>query len=169
MEDLRQLLISRLRNADADVLRRKAGQESAQRNELHFAVVYIDDNTAAEAVIPMHQRVEQCFADGLLGIVLPIRADNALDGGHSPVAQRQIVDRVFKLLEDRAAELLAVPELRAGFIVKHGNFGGMQALVGEQQRQVCENIVFGNTQSSIFSHREFNTVLLESRLCRLKG
>ena len=117
----------------------------------------------------MHQCVEQRLADGFLGIVLLIRADNALDGGHGPVAQRQIVDRVFKLLENRAAELLAVPELRAGFIIEYGDFRGVQALVGEQQCQVCENIVFGNAQSSIFSHREFNAVLPERRLCRLKG
>ena len=84
----------------------------------------------------MHQRIEQRFADGFLGIVLFIRADDALDGRGCPVAQRQIVDRVFKLLEDRAAKLLAVPELCAGFIVEYGNFRRVLALVGQKQRQV---------------------------------
>ena len=117
----------------------------------------------------MHQCVEQCFADGFLRIVLLICADNALDGGHGPVAQRQIVDRIFKLLEDRAAELLAVPELRAGFIIEYGDFRGVQALVGKQKRQICENIAFGNAQSPVLFHGEFNAVLPERRLCHLKG
>lgn len=92
MKDLRQLFIPRLRNAETDILRGKTGQETAQRNKLHFAVVHVDDNTAAEAVVPMHQRIEQRFADGFLGIVLFIRADDTLDGRDCPVAQRQIVD-----------------------------------------------------------------------------
>ena len=104
MKDLRQLLIPRLRNAETDILRGKTGQEAAQKNKLHFAVVYVDDNASAEAVVPMHQRVEQRFADGFLGIVLFIRADDTLDGRDGSVAQRQIIDRLFKLLEDRAAK-----------------------------------------------------------------
>ena len=69
-----------------DILGRKAGQESAQRNKLHFAVIHIDNNAAAEAVIPMHQRIEQCFTNGFCGIVLFIRADNPFDGRNGLVA-----------------------------------------------------------------------------------
>ena len=117
----------------------------------------------------MHQRIEQRFTNCLLGIVLLIRADNALDGGDGSVAQRQIVDRVFKLLENRAAKLLAVPELRAGFIIEYSNFCGVQALIGKKKRKVCENIVFGNAQSPVLFHRKFNAVLLERRLRCLEG
>ena len=121
MKNLCQLFISRLRNAEADILRGKTGQETAQRNKLHFAVVHVDDNAAAEAVVPMHQRIEQRFADGFLGIVLLIRADDTLDGRDGSVAQRQIIDRVFKLLEDRSAKLFVVPELGAGSFSKAAN------------------------------------------------
>ena len=141
VKNLCQLFIPRLRNAEADILRGKTGQEAAQRNKFHFAVVHVDDNAAAEAVVPMHQRIEQRFADGFLGIVLLIRADDTLDGRDCPVAQRQIVDQVFKLLEDRAAKLLAVPELGAGFIVEYGDFRCVLALVGQKQRQIGVLIV----------------------------
>ena len=141
MKNLCQLFIPRLRNAEADILRGKAGQEAAQRNKFHFAVVHVDDNAAAEAVVPMHQRIEQRFADGFLGIVLLIRADDTLDGRDGSVAQRQIIDRIFKLLEDRATKLLAVPELCTGFIVEHRDFRRVLALVGQKQRQIGVLIV----------------------------
>ena len=89
----------------------------------------------------MHQRIEQRFADGFLGIVLLIRADDTLDGRDCPVAQRQIIDRIFKLLEDRATKLLAVPELCTGFIVEYGDFRRVLALVGQKQRQIGVLIV----------------------------
>ena len=171
MKNLCQLFIPRLRNAETDILRGKTGQETAQRNKLHFAVVHVDDNTAAEAVVPMHQRIEQRFADGFLGIVLLIRTDDALDGRDCPVAQRQIVDRVFKLLEDRAAKLLAVPELCAGFIVEYGDFCRVLALIGQKQRQIGVLIVVDvpKPQRNILVLQKIHLVSLERDRSFIKG
>ena len=99
MKNLCQFLIPWLRNTDSNILYRKAGKETAQGNNLHFAVVYIDDAAAAKAIIPMHQCVQQCLADGFFRVVLLICTDNTLDSRDGLITQRQIVDRVFKLLK----------------------------------------------------------------------
>ena len=119
----------------------------------------------------MHQRIEQRFTNCLLGIVLLIRADNALDGGDGSVAQRQIVDRVFKLLENRAAKLLAVPELCAELIIEHRDFRCVLALVGQKQRQIGVLIVVDVPQAErdILFLGEINLIPLEGALCFLKG
>ena len=163
MEYFRQLFVSRLRNANANILSRKAGQESAERNELHFAVVYIDNDTAAETVVPMHEGVEQRFTNGLFGIVLLIRANNALDRGNGFVAQSEVIDRILELLENRTAELLTVPELGAKFVVEYSNLSCVKALVGKKQCEVGVEVILCDAQGPILFGGKLNAVALKCR------
>ena len=169
MEYLCQLFVSRLRNADTNILSRETGQESTERDELHLAVVYIDNNAAAETVITVNKSVQQRFTDGFFGVVTLIRADNAFDRGSSLVAQRKVVYCILKLVEHRSAKLLAVTELRAELILEHGNLRCVMALVGKQQSEVGKNIILRDTQGAVLLDGKLHTVAPECRFGSIKG
>ena len=169
MEYFRQFFIPRLRNSDANILGRKTGKKSAEGDKLHLAVIHIDNDAAAETVIPMHKGIEQCFTNGFFGIVLLIRADNALDRGNSLVAQGEIVDGILKLFENRAAELLAVPELGAELIFENSDLRCVQTLIGKEQGKVGVNIVLRDAEDSIFFLGKLDAVALKCYLCCIKG
>ena len=169
MKYLCQFLVPWLRNADANILSRKAREKSAKRNKLHLSVIHIDDDAAAESVITMHQGVEQSFTNSFFGVILLIRANNSFDRGNSLVAQSKIVYRIIKLLEYGTAELLAVTKLCAEFIFEHGNFDRVMALVGKQQRKVGVHIVSGDAQSAVFLDGKLHAVALECSFGSIKG
>ena len=77
VEHLRQLLVPWLGNAAAD------------GDKLQIAAVDVDDNAAAEAVMPVCQRIEQRFGDGLLRVVLLFDSLQPLEDRGRAVAQRQ--------------------------------------------------------------------------------
>ena len=116
----------------------------------------------------MHKRIEQGFTNGFLGVVLLIRANKSFDRGNSLVAQSEIVYHILKLLEHRPAELLAVTELCAEFILEHGNFDRVMALVGKQQRKVGVNIILCNTQRTILLNGKLYAVPFKCGFCGME-
>ena len=169
VEYFRQLLISRLRNANTNIFGGKTGKKSAKRDELHLAVVHVNNDAAAETVITVNKSVQQRFTDGFFGVVLLIRADNAFDRGSSLVAQRKVVYCILKLVEHRTAEFFAVTELRTKFIFEYGDFGCVMALVGKQQSEVSVNIVLRDTQRTVLLDGKLHTVAPECRIGSIKG
>ena len=99
----------------------------------------------------MHKRIEQGFTNGFLGVVLLIRANKSFDRGNSLVAQSEIVYHILKLLEHRPAELLAVTELCAEFILEHGNFDRVMHWSESSSAKVGVNIILCNTNARYFS------------------
>ena len=129
MKDFCKSMVSRLRDAASDIVGGKARQKAADGNEFHFAFVHVDDDAAAEAVVPMHQRVQQSFADSRFRVIGMLDPLQTLEHGGGFIAEGKIVERILQLLENRAAELLAVLKLGVGVIPEHGDLRRVPALV----------------------------------------
>ncbi len=132
MERLGKIFVSWLRDSRANIIDGESRRKSAKVDELRFMVGNINDNAAAKAVIAVDDRIKQSFANGFLRIIRFIRPHHTFDYGTCFITKRQIVHGVFKLLENRAPELFAVPKFSAGFVAEHGYFYRMRALVGEK-------------------------------------
>ena len=102
--------VARLGDPDADIVGGKAGEETADGDELHPLVIHIDDNAAAEAVIAVHQCIHKHLAEGFLGIIPLLNTLQALKHRLSFVAEHQIIEGILQLRENRASELLIIPE-----------------------------------------------------------
>lgn len=57
VENLRQFPIAWLRDTAADIIRRQTGQQTTDRDKLHAGIIYVYDNTATVAVIPVDERI----------------------------------------------------------------------------------------------------------------
>ena len=169
MEYLCKLFISWLRYTDTYIFGGKTGQQTTERNKFHFAVIDVDNYTAAETVIPMHKGVEKCFTNGFFGVILLICTHNSLNNGRSFIAQSKIIYCVLKLIENGATKLLTISELRTKFIFEYSNLCSMKALVGKKHSEICKNIVLRDAQCPILFNGKLHTVPLKSGSCSIKG
>ena len=170
VENVSEIFVSRLRNTATDIVGGKTGQKSADRNKLDFLVIYVDNNTAAKAVITVYERIKQCLAESFFGIVNLFDAFKTFERSGCFITEGKICESAIKLLKNRAAELLAITEFCICFVRKNSYLGGMRALIGNDKRQIAIHFfrLNGHSQCAILVRRKLYVVTVKCFLCAIE-
>lgn len=89
----------------------------------------------------MHERVQQGLAHGDLRVVPGVDAQQLLESDMGPVVEVDVVVGLVELPHEGPGELPAILEHTLVRPLENGRFDGVQALVGQEQAEVCVETV----------------------------